>query len=68
MIGQHYIYRIELHEIRSACRIVVDLEIMGTPVTANELAWLAALREASGDSGPRLTSRALTALRGIFGK
>jgi transcriptional regulator with XRE-family HTH domain len=44
------------------------VEILGTPVTRNELDWLEELREASGKSDPRLTSRARAALRGIFGK
>lgn len=39
-------------------------EIFGTIVTRNEVAW----REASDHSNPTLTSRAKSALRGIFGK
>lgn len=43
-------------------------EIFGTPVTANELGWLEALREASGNSDPRITSRSQAAIRTLFGK
>ncbi|MGY6634229.1 MAG: hypothetical protein ACXIU8_10880 [Alkalilacustris sp.] len=43
-------------------------DIFGTIVTRNEVAWLEALREASDHGDPTLTSRAKTALRGIFGK
>ena len=43
-------------------------EIFGTPVTQNERGWLAEIRDASDNSDPRLTGRARTALRGIFGK
>ncbi|WP_332250504.1 hypothetical protein [Rhodobacter ferrooxidans] len=44
------------------------IEILGTPVTANEVDWLEELREASTRTDPRLASRARAALRGIFGK
>lgn len=44
------------------------VEIMGTPVTANELGWLSEIREASDHSDPRLTSRSRAVLRSIFGK
>jgi hypothetical protein len=42
-------------------------EIFGTPVTANERGWVEAIREASGNSDPRLTSRAQAAINAIFG-
>jgi hypothetical protein len=44
------------------------IEIFGTAVTRNELAWLNEIREASGHVDPSLTARARTAIRGIFGK
>ncbi|SEN59211.1 hypothetical protein SAMN05216227_10186 [Pseudorhodobacter antarcticus] len=40
----------------------------GSPVTANEQGWLDELRDASDGSDPRLTGRARTTLRGVFGK
>ena len=43
-------------------------EIFGTVVTENEVVWLKAIREHSDGSDPRLTQRALAALRAIFGK
>lgn len=43
-------------------------EIFGTIVTFNEIAWLDAIRDASGNSDPTLTSRARSAIRGVFGK
>ena len=43
------------------------LETLGTPTTANERLWLAEPREASGDTGPKLTARSRAALRAIFG-
>jgi len=42
--------------------------IFGTVVTRNEKAWLEEIREASGFTDPGLTSRARSAIRGIFGK
>ncbi len=44
------------------------IEIFGTPVTANEMGWLEAIREASNRSDPRITSRSLAAVRAIFGR
>jgi len=43
-------------------------EIFGTPISANERLWLNEIRDASGDSDPRLTARSRSALRAIFGK
>lgn len=43
-------------------------EIFGTVVSQNEIAWLEEIRDASGNTDPSLTSRARSAIRGIFGK
>lgn len=43
-------------------------QIFGTLVTENEVAWLEEIRQASGNIDPRLTTRARTAIRGIFGQ
>lgn len=43
-------------------------EIFGTIVSRNEVAWLEAIREASGHSDPSLTSKARVVIRGIFNK
>lgn len=43
-------------------------EIFGSPLSRNEREWIAEIRDASGDSDPRLTARSRTALRAIFGK
>ncbi len=48
-------------------RPVVE-EIFGTVVSRNEVAWLEAIRDASGNTDPTLTVRARAAIRGIFGK
>ncbi len=43
-------------------------EIFGTIVTRNEVGWLEAIREASGNTDPTITVRARAAVFGIFGK
>lgn len=43
-------------------------EIFGTPISANERMWIEEIRDASGDSDPRLTARSRSALRAIFAK
>jgi hypothetical protein len=43
-------------------------EIFGAVVTNNEVAWLDAIRDASGHTDPSLTTRAKSAIRGVFGK
>ena len=63
-----WLLRLALEQGEGSTAAAAIHEIMGPMVTANERAWLAELRDASGDSDPRLTSRARAALRGIFGK
>lgn len=43
-------------------------EIFGALVTENEVAWIEEIRRASDHSNPSLTTRARSAIRGIFGK
>jgi len=43
-------------------------EVFGTIVSHNEVAWLEEIRDASDHLDPRLTNRARTTIRGIFGK
>ena len=50
----------------TAAKALVD--ILGTPTTANERLWLEEIRNASDNSDPRPTSRARSAIRGVFGK
>jgi len=63
-----YLMRIALEQSVGVTAAAAILEIFGTPVTANERAWLAELRDASGNTDPRMTARGRTALRGVFGK
>ncbi|MBZ4023403.1 transcriptional regulator [Rhodobacter sp. TJ_12] len=63
-----YLLRIALEQAVGATAGKAITEIFGSPVTANERAWLEELRDASGNSDPRMTARGRTTLRGIFGK
>lgn len=63
-----YLLRIALDQAVGVTAAKAITEIFGTPVTANERIWLDELRDASGNSDPRITARGRTALRGVFGK
>jgi transcriptional regulator with XRE-family HTH domain len=63
-----YLMRLALEQAVGRTAAAAVVEIFGTPVTANELGWIEAIRAASGNSDPRLTSRAQAAVNVIFGK
>ena len=63
-----YLLLLALEQAEGNTAAVALMEIMGTPVTANELGWLREIRDASENTDPRLTGRSRTALRAIFGK
>ena len=60
--------RLSLEQSEGSTAAAAIYEIIGQPVTKNEMAWITEIREASGDTDPRLTSRAGAAIRGLFGK
>ena len=60
--------RLALEQSEGSTAATAIFEIIGQPVTKNEMAWINEVREASGDTDPRLTSRASAAIRGVFGK
>ena len=60
--------RLALEQSEGSTAAAAIFEILGQPITANEMTWITEIREASGDTDPRLTSRAKTAIRGVFGK
>jgi hypothetical protein len=60
--------RLALEQSEGKTAATAIYEIIGQPVTKNEMAWLIEIRDASGDTDPRLTSRAGAAIRGVFGK
>jgi DNA-binding Xre family transcriptional regulator len=63
-----YLMRIALEQAVGITAAKAITDIFGSPVTENEAAWLEEIRDASGNSDPRLTARTRVALRGIFGK
>ena len=60
--------RLALEQSEGSTAAAAIFEIIGQPITKNEMAWIMEIREASGDTDPRLTSRAGAAIRGVFGK
>ncbi|WP_121632119.1 helix-turn-helix domain-containing protein [Tropicibacter alexandrii] len=63
-----WLMRLALEQVVGKTSAQAIGDIFGTPVTANERAWLEELRDASDNSDPRLTGRTRTALRAIFNK
>lgn len=63
-----YLMRLALDQAVGATAAKAITDIFGTPATENERGWLNEIRDASGNSDPRLTSRSRAALRAIFHK
>lgn len=63
-----YLMRMALDQAVGDTAARAIIEIFGTPITANELGWIAELRAASDDSDPRLTARGRSAIHAIFGR
>lgn len=57
---------LEQTEGDTAARAII--EILGVPVTKNEMGWILEIRKASGDTDPRLATRGRAAIRTVFGK
>ena len=60
--------RLALEQSAGKTAATAIYEVIGPPITKHELAWIMEIRDASGDTDPRLTSRASAAIRGIFGR
>ena len=60
--------RLALEQSEGSTVAAAIYEIIGQPLTKNEMAWIKEIRDASGDTDPRLTSRASAVIRGVFGK
>jgi transcriptional regulator with XRE-family HTH domain len=60
--------RFALEQSEGSTAASAIFEIIGQPITVHEMTWITEIREASGDTDPRLTSRANAAIRGVFGK
>lgn len=63
-----HLMRLALEQAIGKTAAVAVLEVFGTPTSVNERGWLTEIRDASGDTDPKLTARSRTALRAIFGK
>ena len=63
-----WLLRLALDQAEGSTAAEAIFAIIGEPITKNEMAWITEIREASGDTDPRLTSRAAAALRAVFGK
>ena len=63
-----YLMRLALDQAVGATASSALIEILGSPVSENERGWLAEIRDASGNSDPRMTGRGRNALRSVFGK
>lgn len=62
------LFRLALLQVGQEMTMHAIEEIFGTIVTRNEVAWLEAIREASNNTDPALTTRARSTVFGIFGK
>lgn len=60
--------RLALEQSEGSTAAAAIYEIIGQPISKNEMAWIVEIRDASGDTDPRLTSRAAAVIRGVFGK
>lgn len=63
-----FLLRLALEQSEGSTATVAIYQILGDPISENERLWIAEIRDASGDSDPRLTQRARVQLRAIFGR
>ncbi|WP_333826841.1 XRE family transcriptional regulator [Pararhodobacter sp.] len=66
--GPAFLLRLAMEQALGETAAKAVGEIWGTPLTRNEVEWIAEIRDASGDTDPRLTTRSRTKLREIFGR
>ena len=62
------LFRMAVEQLGGDTTELAIRKIFGTLVTENEVDWLEEIRNASDHGDPHLTSKARSALRGIFGK
>ena len=63
-----FLLRLAMDQALGATAAKAVDEIWGSPLTRNEREWIAEIRDASGDTDPRLTARSRSKLREIFGR
>lgn len=67
-VDKRLLFKLACEQAGNETLMLAVEEIFGTIVTNNEIMWLEAIREASGNTDPTLTNRRRTAIRAIFGK
>ena len=63
-----YLMRLALEQAIGRTAAAAVIEIFGEPITENETTWIKAIRAASDNSDPRMTSRSQAAINAIFGR
>lgn len=63
-----FLLRLALEQAEGSTAAAAIFDIIGEPITENERGWLAEIRDASGETDPRLTSRAKAAIRAVLVK
>lgn len=63
-----YLMRLALEQAIGRTAAAAVIEIFGEPITENETTWIKAIRDASDNSDPRMTSRSQAAINAIFGR
>lgn len=63
-----FLMRLALEQAVGRTAAAAVIEIFGTPVSEHERGWIEAIRTASDNSDPRLTSRSQAAINAIFGR
>ncbi|MDO6483091.1 XRE family transcriptional regulator [Shimia thalassica] len=63
-----YLMRLALEQAIGGTAAKAVIEVFGEPVTVNERGWLQAIRKASDNTNPRLTSRSQAAISTVFGR
>lgn len=63
-----YLMRLALKQAIGPTAANAVLEVFGTPISDNEKGWLEEIRDASGNTDPRVTRGTRKVLRALFGK
>lgn len=63
-----WLMRLALEQAIGSTAAMAVTDVFGDPVSANERTWLVGIRDASGETDPRLTTRGRSTLRSMFGK
>jgi hypothetical protein len=67
-VDARFLWRVAVEQDPDQTIANAAADIFGTVVSKNEVGWLEAIREASGDTDPPITRRARRAMLEVFGK